>query len=55
MVNELLSKFLESNTKFAQNYAAPPPLMKLREIWTKGDGVKGTVICKHYSVVEVSR
>ena len=48
MATKLLTKFLDSNAKFAQNYAAPPPLMKMRENWAKTGG-KGTVICMENS------
>ncbi|KIW89451.1 uncharacterized protein Z519_09607 [Cladophialophora bantiana CBS 173.52] len=38
-----LAQFLESNAKFATNYAQPLSLMKMREMWAR-KGSKGTVI-----------
>jgi len=47
MANKLVGNLLQGNAKFAANYTAPAPLMKMREMWKKGDGVKGTVIRKY--------
>jgi hypothetical protein len=46
MANKLLTRFIEGNAKFAQSYTAPPPLMKMRDMWLK-NGNKGAVICTH--------
>ena len=43
MASKLLTRFVEGNAKFAATYTAPPPLMKMRDMWLK-NGNKGAVI-----------